>query len=121
MKINYLFKRSLVYIIDVTIIYLVIMLVMQMLILVPIRNYFGIEEIWFRNGWNVQIYVWLTISFPTFLYFIIFEASKYKATLGKRLMKLEVLNSVSKSRITIATSIKRTVLKLLPWELIHLV
>ena len=117
---NYLLKRSLAYFIDVSIVYLFVMLVIQMLILVPIRNYFGITEAWFRIGWNVQMYVLLTISIPVWLYFIISEASKHRATFGKRLMKLEVLNVNGNSRISISTSVKRTFFKLLPWELIHI-
>ena len=118
-KFQYILKRSLAYFIDVSIIYAVLMLVFQLLILTPIRTHFGIEENWFRNGWNVQWYVWLTISLPTWLYFICSEASNRQATFGKRIFKLKVLDSKTESKITMLKSITRTALKLLPWELIH--
>ncbi|MEO1033482.1 MAG: RDD family protein [Bacteroidota bacterium] len=119
-KLEYILRRSLAYFIDVSIIYVVLMLVFQWLIMLPIRTHFGMDENWFRNGWNVQFYVWLTISLPTWLYFIGSEASNRKATFGKRILKLQVLDSETKSKISKTKSIKRTALKLLPWELIHI-
>lgn len=121
MKINYqyIIKRSLAYFIDVSIVYVVLMLVLQLLILTPLRTKFGMDENWFRDGWNVQWYVWLTISLPTWLYFIISEASEYSATFGKCLFKLKVLKNKSQ-RLSYISSFKRTALKLLPWELIHI-
>ncbi len=119
-KINYVIKRSLAYTMDVTIVYLFVMLCLQLFVLVPLRNYFGITEDWFRVGWNVQMYVWLTISLPTWLYFICSETSKYKTTIGKRIMGLKVLNTIPNSQISVLTGLKRTALKLLPWELIHI-
>ena len=119
-KTNYIIKRTLAYLIDVTIIYLLLMLCLQLLILAPVRHYFGITEDWFKIGWNVQIYVWLTISLPTWIYFIYAETSKYKATIGKKLMSLEVLDRTSSLQISVVSGFKRTALKLLPWELIHI-
>lgn len=118
-KFQYIIKRSLAYFIDVSIVYLVLMLLFQLLILSPLRIQFGMDENWFKEGWNVQWYVWLTISLPTWLYFITSEASKHSATFGKRLFKLKVLKDKN-SKLSYSTSFKRTALKLLPWELIHI-
>lgn len=119
-RFNFVLKRSAAYFIDVTIIYLIVMLVFQLLVLVPIREYIGLDENWFRIGWNVQVYVWVTISLPVWLYFIVLESSNYKATLGKRLFKLRVVNDTHDSKLPLQVSVKRTALKLLPWELIHI-
>ncbi len=119
-KFHYFIRRSIAYIIDVTLVYLIVMFVIQFLVLMPIREHLGLDEAWFKSGWHVQIYVWLTISLPVWCYFILMEASDAMATFGKRLVKLKVLDERSKLRISYTTSIKRTFLKLLPWELIHI-
>ena len=46
------------------------------------------------------------------------ESSKYQGTLGKRLLKLEVEN-MEEGRVNRRQAFKRTLVKLIPWELTH--
>ena len=80
-----------------------------------------------RDGWaepgpsgpQLLIYLLVTVSFPVWLYFLSMESSRRKATLGKRLLHLEVADAYG-SRISLARSALRTLVKLIPWELTHL-
>ena len=67
------------------------------------------------------IYAWIlaTVSLPIWLYFILSERSIHKATIGKRLLGLQVI-SENESKASTGQLISRTVLKLLSWEIFHL-
>ncbi|MEM6738122.1 MAG: RDD family protein [Bacteroidota bacterium] len=61
-----------------------------------------------------HIISFFTMTLPVFLYFFLFEIDgKKRGTLGKRLMKLEVVNNSTKNVFI------RVLLKLLPWEIAH--
>mgnify|MGYP002397192802 CR=1 FL=1 len=62
---------------------------------------------------KAQILGFVTLTLPIFLYSFLLEKSSYRATLGKRLMKLSVQYSNS---IDVA---QRNFLKYLPWEIAH--
>lgn len=67
------------------------------------------------NVWEAQTLGFCTLTVPVFSYFYISERSAYRATLGKRLMGLQVVSETSdKPRVLL-----RNVLKFLPWELAH--
>jgi uncharacterized RDD family membrane protein YckC len=95
------------------------MLVLQWLILTPIREYIGINDLWFHSSVNMQWYVLLTISLPVWLYFSILDSDKNKGTWGKQLLKLNLINQEQGNRISFKKSFIRTTLKLLPWEIAH--
>ena len=120
MKINYLARRTAAYFIDCLIAFCIVMMFIQGLIMINLQPYLGIDEQWFQNSINMELYVLLTISIPVWLYFAIQECSLKKATLGKRLVSLEVINSVTTNKINFTQSISRTILKLLPWEIAHI-
>ena len=117
---NYLTRRTLAYMLDCMIVFSVIMLLLQWLILTPVRGYFGIDELWFHDSSNMYMYVLFTISLPIWLYFSWFDSYKSSGTIGKRLMKLRVLNQTQLTVIGLPKSFLRTLLKLLPWELAHI-
>ena len=71
------------------------------------------------SGPQLALYLLATVSFPVWLYFLLMESSRRKATLGKRLLHLEVADAYG-SRISVARSALRTLVKLIPWELTHL-
>lgn len=71
-----------------------------------------------ENGWLLEVYVVLTISLPVWLYFILTERSSWRASLGKRLLGLQVADE-SGTKATTGQVVLRTVGKLLPWELAH--
>ena len=116
---RYFIKRTLAYLIDCTIAFASIMLILQWLILTPVRPLVGITEEWFQVSMNMQLYVLLTISIPVWLYFAYFDSDKSKGTFGKRIMKLKLINN-TKGRLNLRKSFGRTILKLLPWEIAHI-
>jgi uncharacterized RDD family membrane protein YckC len=70
-----------------------------------------------------SIEVWYTLllnfSLPVWLYFIVSDASRGGASIGKRRQHLSVGDVVTGDRIGVGRAIVRTAAKLLPWELIH--
>lgn len=70
------------------------------------------------SGWLLELYVVATISLPVWLYFILLERSRWRATIGKRLFGLQVA-AVSGAELSSGQVVMRTVGKLLPWELAH--
>jgi uncharacterized RDD family membrane protein YckC len=72
------------------------------------------------TGLRIEIWVFLTVSLPTWLYFAYFESSDRQATLGKRLFKLRVTDT-NQQPIGFWRAFIRTLIKLIPWELTHVV
>lgn len=105
--------------IDCALCYSIIMLIIQWAILSHLRGSMGITNEWFENSWNMELYVLLTISLPVWLYFIYFDSNRSKGMVGKRIMKLAVLN-MENQRIGPGRSFQRTFLKLSPWEIAHI-
>lgn len=60
----------------------------------------------------------LFITLPVYLYFAVCEGSKSHATWGKRKMRV-VVTGVHGQSIGLRTSLFRSALKFLPWELAH--
>ena len=116
---KYFLKRSLAYLIDCTICFSLVMLVIQWAILSHIRESVGITNEWFANSLNMELYVLLSISIPVWVYFTYFDSKKTKGTFGKRILKLSVSDD-KKRKIGLGKSFQRTLLKLAPWEIIHL-
>ena len=61
----------------------------------------------------------ILLTLPFTLYFAISEASKWSASVGKKLMKLRVIDNKSTRRIRFPQSLLRSAVKFLPWELAH--
>lgn len=114
------YHRIIAYLIDALLVYFVFVVISQNLIFVPIRQMISGSEQWFVSGWKTEIYTLLTISLPIWLYFGLCEISPWRATIGKRILKLQTLDQVSQHRITVGQTIIRTVIKMLPWEIAHL-
>ena len=115
-----LVPRGLAYFLDCVIAF-VFFAATQVLLFTPVREALNIGEEWFYSGANTELYTLLTISLPVWLYFVCFEQSIWQATIGKRVMKLQVVNRADGHRIGLGQSLVRTVVKLLPWELAHVV
>jgi uncharacterized RDD family membrane protein YckC len=67
----------------------------------------------------MELYVITSISLPVYLYFAYFDSNRAKGTFGKRAMKLSVREETNQS-ISFMKSFARVILKLLPWEIIHI-
>ena len=119
MKTATIFRRLVAYLIDIMVVFLLLVSLLQLAVFVPLRHFVIGSEDWFRSGWHTEAYTWLTISLPVWLYFILFEISPWKATPGKRLLRLQTVDVSSGGRIGFFRSLLRTAIKLLPWELAH--
>lgn len=71
------------------------------------------------TGFKIELWILLTISLPVWTYFIVGELL-YRQTLGKRMLALAVISDAG-SRIRLKQAFLRTLIKLLPWELTHLI
>lgn len=60
----------------------------------------------------------LLLTLPVVLYFALFEASRWKATLGKRALGIQVVGTGGK-RLSIGRALYREAVRFLPWEMSH--
>jgi uncharacterized RDD family membrane protein YckC len=70
------------------------------------------------NMWHNQGIVVLILTMPVVLYFALCEGSRFQATVGKRLMKVSVVDT-SGQRATFKQTAVRAIVKFLPWEHFH--
>ncbi|MEM8889689.1 MAG: RDD family protein [Bacteroidota bacterium] len=118
-KLRYLLRRTIAYFIDCFIAFALVMLLIQQLFLAQVRGYIGLDDAWFLNSWNVELYVLLSISLPVYLYFAFQDSSRKKGSLGKKWMKLEISQYENGQKLSFPKALFRTFLKLLPWEIAH--
>ncbi len=71
-----------------------------------------------RLGLHVLFFALLTL--PILLYFALFEASRWQATPGKRVLRVRVVSAADFGRLPIGRSLIRSAVKFLPWEIGHL-
>jgi uncharacterized RDD family membrane protein YckC len=60
----------------------------------------------------------LLLTLPVVLYFALFEASRWRSTLGKRALRLAVVDE-KRGRLTLRRALLREAVRFLPWELSH--
>lgn len=70
------------------------------------------------NAFTAHLSSFFILTLPVYLYFSIFEASPFQATLGKRAAKLRVAGSVN-TGVSLSRSLVRSMIKFLPWEMAH--
>ena len=70
------------------------------------------------NGYVAWLWVVLTVSLPSWIYFTLCDSSAVGATLGKRVMGVRV-RAIPDGRLSRSGALVRTAVKLLPWELTH--
>jgi len=109
-------RRLAAYAIDVTLIAVILVGVQFILS----RLFGGFPFNLLTTGLRIEIWVFLTISLPTWIYFAWSESSERQATLGKRLLKLRVTDT-HQEPISFQRAFIRTLIKLIPWELTHVV
>lgn len=73
----------------------------------------------FVKGYQIELWVLATMSLPVWLYFILCERLMQQ-TIGKKIFKLKVTNEAG-AGINWVQSFIRTAVKLLPWELAHII
>lgn len=108
-------RRVAAYIVDVALLYAVLIGGVQRLT----HDLFGVPDFarLSQSPLRLEGWVLLTVSLPTWLYFIAADVSG-GATLGKRLFRLRARN-LSGQKVGLGQAVGRTALKLLPWELTH--
>jgi uncharacterized RDD family membrane protein YckC len=73
----------------------------------------------FKAGYEIELWVLATMSLPVWCYFVGMEYARGQ-TVGKRLLKLKAV-SRDGSRLGFRQALLRTFVRLLPWELAHLI
>lgn len=72
----------------------------------------------FTKGYQIELWVLSTMSFPVWLYFIFTDMKQQ--SIGKRWMKLKVTGRRDAAP-SFGQALLRTLVKLLPWEMTHLI
>ncbi len=72
----------------------------------------------FSGPWTAQAVGFLSLTLPVTLYFSFMESSRWRATLGKRIVGLRV-STISGERLGFGTAILRNGIRFVPWELGH--
>jgi uncharacterized RDD family membrane protein YckC len=70
------------------------------------------------SPWIRDLVAFVTLILPVILYFAFQEGSSRQATLGKRKMKLKVIDQHGR-RLGLGRALLRSGLKFLPWQLAH--
>lgn len=104
-------RRSAAYLFDIVILFVV---------LAPLGFFvqwiLGIELA--QTGPEVARTILWNFSLPAWLYFMLSDQSSRGATLGKRLLQVQVAR-VDNNPLSLWNAFLRTAVKLLPWELVH--
>lgn len=72
------------------------------------------------DPWKGQVVGFLAMTLPVTSYFALLERSKARASLGKRLVGLQVVDTAGGS-LPLGRSLLRNAIKFMPWECGHLV
>ena len=111
-------SRILAYAFDVALLFIAFPLILGAVFGLILHLTFGFD--WMQNGLIFWLYVFSTVSIPVWLYFSLLESSARQATFGMRLFGL-LVKDTDGNRIGFGRALLRTVVKLLPFELNHLV
>lgn len=68
---------------------------------------------------GAQVLGFLLLVLPVGIYLFVSEASSHQATVGKRVLHLEVVEASTGGRPSRSRILVRTIVKLLPWEIAH--
>ncbi|MBK8100448.1 MAG: RDD family protein [Planctomycetes bacterium] len=73
-----------------------------------------------RSPWTGQALGFLSMTLPVLLYFAFGEVSAAQASLGKRALRLVVVDA-SRRRLSLPKALLRNAIKFVPWEAGHMV
>jgi uncharacterized RDD family membrane protein YckC len=104
-------RRAAAYLLDVVLLFVVLA---PLAFLVQYAT--GVTPTTPAGTWRLQL---LEFSLPAWCYFASSDSSARGATVGKRLFGLRVVTAAD-HRLTLGHAVRRTAIKLLPWELAHL-
>ncbi len=116
---NLALRRLLAYLVDygVMVLYVTVISVAGF----AIRSQLGVtssEPPTFQQKLLAQALVFATVMLPILLYFAVSESSRWQATIGKRVLRLQVTDDHG-GRPPLLRTLLRAVVKFAPWELAH--
>lgn len=106
-----LYRRLLAFVIDLCVLFLGLLL-LQVLLL-PLSAVWSTQ---IHDTWAPYLWLVLTVSVPSWVYFILLDLWPPHATIGNALMGLQV-ESTSDRPIVTTRALRRTAIKMLPWEI----
>lgn len=106
-------RRSAAYVVDVALLFAVLG---PMAFLV--RGVVGVQPV---TGLEIWVATLTSFSIPLWLYSALCDASRSGATVGKRVAGVAVTSINGSGRVTLPRAAVRTAVKLVPWELAHVV
>ena len=109
--------RLAAFLVDILVVCAAVVVLLQV-VLDPLRTALG--PAWARVGWFYIGYTLLTVSLPIWLYFAGYESGDQHATLGKRWLGIAVAGAGGRPP-SFGRALLRTIVKLLPFEVAHLV
>lgn len=71
-----------------------------------------------ETAWKSEFFGFVLLVMPVFLYFFLFEASRFKATPGKLCLHLKVV-ALDGTDFSYKNSFVRSLVKFIPWETAH--
>jgi len=72
------------------------------------------------TGWQLHLWVFLSVSTPFWLYFALLQSSAWQATVGQRLLGLQVAD-LTGNRLSFGRALLRAIVMLIPFEVNHAV
>ena len=106
-------RRSVAYLLDIVLLFAVLAPLAFL-----VRSVVGVRPV---TGFEIWLVTLTSFSIPVRLYFALSDASRTGTTLGKRMLKVAVTPHARSGRVTLPRAFVRTALKLLPWEIAHVV
>lgn len=111
-------RRILAYAVDAILLFIAFPLILGTVLGLIIYSTVGFD--WAQDGFLFWLYVFSTVSIPFWLYYSLLESSAGQATFGMRFFGLRVTDADG-NRIGFGRAFLRTAVKLLPFEINHLV
>ena len=97
--------------------YLVIVLYLACIVMIAIVFPF-VQNLFIQSYILAQFIGFIIVTLPVSIYFIFYDSILGKQSLGKKRVKIKVVNKEGLP-LSIMQAICRTILKFLPWELAH--
>ena len=109
-------RRICAYLIDCILVFIGIVAAVQFLLWFITGGAFHRQ---IQSWWQLEGWITISVVVPTWLYFALSESGERRGTIGKQLLGLGV-STTAGERIKFGRALMRNVVKLVPWQLVHL-
>lgn len=116
-RLRMLLLRTIAYLIDSFILFILVICGFQILLLFTGLHPFMGRAIDGIGANELHMWVFTTVTIPIFFYFVTMFNTRAQATLGMRAVKLRIK---SQERVGIGKAMLRALVLLIPWELTHI-